>query len=330
MKESALFVCGFPGTSPNDELRKIIDQGIGGVILFERNVSDSKAELEELIAWIREAYKKHGLATPVIAIDHEGGRVHRLKKHATRFPLPAENTAPLTPETCYRQGRIQGQELKQLGFNLVFAPVYDLGAQGEYATALGARTFSANPQTCAELADATRMGLESSGIIATAKHYPGYGSVIIDPHEDLPIVEKSLDRLMKEDLLPFHHAIEQGCRAIMSAHILNKTIDSHYPATLSSQWGKILRESFKYRGVLISDDLCMGAVCKHYPVSAFVPLAIDATVDIQLICHPLENDDWTSGIREGIKAIQENQDIGFRAKLDASLKRITDFRSLLA
>ncbi|WP_106477126.1 beta-N-acetylhexosaminidase [Phytohalomonas tamaricis] len=273
------------GTSLDAEDRKVLaDPALGGVILFARNVEEP-AQVLALCEQIRRER-----ADILLAIDQEGGRVQRLQTGVTRLPPMAvfgamHATAPqeaiiLAQDT----GWLLGMEMAACGLDFSFAPVLDV--DDERCPAIGNRAFSSEPDVVASLAGAFVEGLQEAGMSAVGKHYPGHGSVTLDSHIALPEDDRPFEEIRNRDLIPFER-LASRLGAIMPAHVRYSRFDKR-PAGFSSSWLGLLRETFKFKGAIISDDLSMhGAHIAGGPGER-ARAAIDAGCDMVLMCNDRE------------------------------------------
>lgn len=282
----SLIVAGFHGTEPSSDLESFIRHyRPAGFIFFARNIAPSRKAVFRLNRWFIDLYRDMEEPPPILAIDHEGGRVHRLGDLANCFPLPGELNSEAMAEIG-RVGHQQGRELFALGFNLVFGPVYDIATHDGHST-LCDRTYGGDPLLATSRAEAVRSGLEQSGMLACPKHFPGYGCTEVDPHVALSHVGTTIDQWRHTDGFPFETAIHSGIRALMTAHLTFDAIDPDHPASLSSEWTRILREELGYSGVILPDDLCMGALDKWATSTSSLALeVIRAGADLTLFGHP--------------------------------------------
>jgi beta-N-acetylhexosaminidase len=248
----------------------------GAVILFARNYHDP----EQVVQLIKEIRNTRG-GQILIAVDQEGGRVQRFQHEFTRLP-PACCYAE-TPELAETAGWLMAAELLAVGVDFSFAPVLDIDCG--ISEVIGNRSFSTDCEKATELASAFRKGMNSAGMAATGKHFPGHGAVAADSHLALPIDERDFNVIRAKDLLPFKTLIDQGLEAIMPAHVVYKNIDPN-PAGFSRFWiQQILRDELGFQGVVFSDDLSMegAAFAGGYPERA--KLAQDAGCDMLLVCN---------------------------------------------
>lgn len=285
-----LTLIGISGlTLTNDEKKFIVENNISGVVLFGRNVKEPK-QIRDLCAEIQSLRHQMADRAPLfIGIDMEGGRVHRLKPPFTQWP-PLKNIGDLdAPTVAFNFSHRMGVELMSVGINLDFAPCVDIFTNPKN-TVIGDRAVSSDPHQVEKMASALVRGYIKSGILSCAKHFPGHGHTVIDSHEELPIEEHTLERLHEVELLPFKKALRSRVDMVMTGHILFKNIDPKWPVTLSPLFLKqIIREEFKYRGLIITDDLDMKAMAKHYDKAEIPIRAMEAGADLLLYCNEPES-----------------------------------------
>ncbi len=281
------FIVGLSGTTLEDEEKKLL--GVlrpAGVILFAHNLSDPAATgsnwpetLKTLIADVRDAIARDEV---IVSIDHEGGNVHRLKPKATHFP-PARNWHNRAFDVALAMGR----ELRALGCTLDFAPVLDIDSNPAN-TVIHHRAFGVDKQSVAEAGRAFYHGLQSQGIAACGKHFPGHGATTADSHLELPVLSVSKAVLMERDLYPFKVLIEAGLRMIMTAHVLYTALDKENPATVSKKIvTTLLRTHLGFTGTVVSDAMEMNALGKIALEDVGVK-ALSAGVDLLLVAKPKE------------------------------------------
>ena len=283
MKElGQLYLVGFSGREFNEELALLLEKyHIGGLVLFGRNMPGTRAGLKKLISDIYEKAASLGMPPPFVAIDHEGGRVHRPGGLATHFPPPGR-MGLLTDRELMEVYAKQSEELAFYGFNMVLGPVLDLcpGDMGH----IGDRSFGLDPLFAIPRILIASDGLEKAGLITVPKHFPGHGDVDVDPHLKLPVIGKSLKDFEDIDLLPFRAIFERGAEIIMGAHVLAPLIDPEIPASLSAKWLDFLRSKLGFGGIFVSDDLCMKAVWDRYSIEDITEKGLRAGVDVFCIC----------------------------------------------
>ncbi len=267
-----------------EELSAFNDCPVGGFILFKHNL----IEPEQIAALCRSLWHLGGEHPPFIAIDQEGGRVHRLPAPFTHFPAAAQIGRRNDADLAYRLGQATARELTLVGINLNFAPVLDVNSNPKNPV-IGDRSFAADPAKVIKLSDRWTQGMRDGGMIPCGKHFPGHGDTDQDSHLALPVVDRSLDELTATEFPPFIHACRNGIEALMTAHVLYPSLDPNFPATLShgivTGW---LRQQFGYDGVVFSDDLEMKAISDAYgSPEATALLALRAGVDVLLYGHEL-------------------------------------------
>ena len=272
----------------------------GGFILFAHNLREPK----QILSLCRSLWEIEKKPPPFIAIDQEGGRVHRLPAPFTRFPAAAALGRTGDTGLAYRAGLATARELAAVGINLNFAPVLDVHSNPDNPV-IGDRSLSSDPGQVAALGWAIIEGLRDGGIIPCGKHFPGHGDTAKDSHLELPVVEKDLTALRAIELPPFAHACRNQIESLrsyairesssamiwkMTAHVLYPSLDRNYPATLSETIiGGLLREELGYQGVVFSDDLEMEAISKNFLLAEAVSRSVRAGVDVLMFCHERES-----------------------------------------
>nr|WP_276576364.1 beta-N-acetylhexosaminidase [Caldicoprobacter algeriensis] len=317
-KVGQMLIVGFDGLEPSRAIKDMIQNyHVGSVILFPRNVKDS-VQLVSLINQLKALNKNNRLPL-IISADQEGGKVHRLPADATRFPanliLGRRNSAQL----AYDVGRVTAAEMRAYGFNLNFAPVLDILSNPKN-TVIDDRALDTAPDIVARLGVALMKGLRDGGVIPVIKHFPGHGDTVMDSHVDLPILNHDMQRLRSFELIPFKRAIEEGADMVMVAHILFPNITQEkVPASLSREViTGVLRQELGFDGVVISDDMEMGAIQKHYGIEDAAVRAVLAGTDIVSICHTYEKQ------KQAFEALIKAVDDGTipMERIDESVKRI--------
>ncbi|MGW4797470.1 glycoside hydrolase family 3 protein, partial [Nonomuraea sp. NPDC004297] len=282
---------GFDGTSVPDWLRRALDEGLGGVVLFARNAVDGR-----LVRQIRA-----GNPDAVIAIDEEGGTVTRLEVAAgSSFPgnraLGVVDDVALTEQV----GRQIGRMLADLDITLDYAPSADVNANPANPV-IGVRSFGPTPELVARHTVAYVRGVQGAGVAACAKHFPGHGDTVTDSHLALPTVHAAREVLAERDLPPFRAAIEAGVRSIMSGHLLVPALDPSLPATLSrTVLTELLRGELGFDGMLVTDAIEMQAVAAMFTPGEIAVRALAAGVDA--ICVGLTTEDGLRELREAVVA----------------------------
>jgi beta-N-acetylhexosaminidase len=275
-----IVIGGFPGaTLPPTMARALAEQRRGGVIFFKPNVEGGPAAVASLAREVRAASPD----VPLIGIDQEGGRVARLR--APLLEVPPMRSVASWGDVAFaeRIARGVGTELAALGITIDFAPVLDVNTCPENPV-IGDRAFGDDPTTCAEFGAAWIRGLQSAGVLACGKHFPGHGDTSKDSHVDLPFVDQPRDRLDRVELVPFRAAVAAGVASLMTAHVVYRGLDPDRPATLSKHVCTDLREAIGFRGLLISDDLEMRAVAARWSIEDSAVQAVAAGCDALLVC----------------------------------------------
>lgn len=287
-KIGQMIVAGFPSKMYDEHLDKLINHNIGNVILFARNVG-SKEDIAKLNSKIQEkSLEKSGIPA-FITIDQEGGMVTRIFEGAAFLPGNMALGAAGDSLKAFRAGEISGEELRALGINFNLAPVLDVNNNPNNPV-IGVRSYSDNPKAAAEFGVNMAKGLQSKGVIATAKHFPGHGDTDVDSHLDLPTVNHSMERLEEVELYPFKKAINSGIDAIMSAHVLFPAIEEEkLPGTLSYKvLTGLLRKKLGFKGLIMTDCMEMNAIKEYFGTAKAAVMAVKAGADLICISHTLE------------------------------------------
>jgi len=313
-KVGQLMMIGIYGKSLNDDAKFMLNEyRVGGIILFDRNM-ESKDQVKTLIADINKAGKSAGLTPLFLGIDQEGGAVARMDDKLIKVP-PAEEVGKESVEQAAALAKEVGTELKELGFNINFAPVADLGLT--YG-----RSYSTNPDEVVRYASAVGKSYDEAGLWYSYKHFPGIGKTDVDLHADTSIVPVSKETLLSEDTKVFVDLIKQSkpnTYTIMVSHAMYPQIDPDHPSSLSkaiiTDW---LRKDMGYNGVVVTDDMDMGALAKHYTFGDMAVQSILAGSDILLVCHEYEHmQEAYNGLMKAVKDGRISKE-----RLDESVKRI--------
>lgn len=283
MRADGHFMLAFEGTRPPSDLLATLAEGrIPGVTLFRHNV-ESAAQVSELTAELQRAA---GPDLPLlIAADQETGQLVGLGEDTTSFPGAMALGAVGDPDLAERVGAAVGTELRALGVTMNYAPVCDV-ATNPANPSLGIRSFADDPQLASNLVAATVRGLVSAGVVATAKHFPGKGEAVVDPHHELPTLSLDRDRFDAVELVPFRAAIDAGVPAVMVGHYAVPAItgSGDLPSSVSEAMiGGLLRSELGFEGVVITDALDMGALPQGVGQIVDVIAAVRAGVDL-LLC----------------------------------------------
>ena len=313
-KVGQLFFCAFrrddkniPITVWNENIEKTIQQyHVGGVVLFGENI-DTEQQTKQLIA----EYRNHCDIPLLIGIDEEGGRVSRLHSSG-KLQVADVPSAKIIGEsndtnTAYEAGKTIGNELKELGFDVDFAPVADVNTN-EQNTVIGDRAYSSDAQIVAEMVVAFVKGLNENGISGCVKHFPGHGDTIEDSHNGIAVAHHTLEEMEQTEWIPFQKAIEQNVDFVMAGHITtpHATTDG-LPASLSYEMlTEQLRNKLQFNGIIITDALDMGAVTKYNQQDTSL-MAIKAGADMVLMPFELEKSYYAvyNAVKEGSLSEQE-------------------------
>jgi beta-N-acetylhexosaminidase len=285
-KIGQMIMVGLEGYEKDPYAQEMITKyKIGGFILFKRNIKDADQTLN-LINSLKEANRENKIPL-FFAVDEEGGRVTRMPAEFTKLPTNRAIGKINSEDFAFEVGSVIGQQLKSLGFNMNFAPVLDIDSNPRNPV-IGDRSFGPDEQIVSRLGTAAMKGIQSQ-VISAVKHFPGHGDTSVDSHIGLPVVNHDMARLKDFELVPFAHAIENGADMVMVAHILLPKIDEENPATLSKTViTDILRDEMKFDGVVITDDMTMGAITENYDIGDAAIRSITAGADIDLVCHDNE------------------------------------------
>lgn len=322
-KIGQLFVIGYQGLEPSaDVLRFVEEWGIGGLIVFARNLEDPLA-----LGPVLKRFEAASGVRMFTSIDQEGGLVMRILRHGSLFPGAMALAASGDPELVRRIGAAMGAEMRSIGLTWNLAPVLDINHAGN--PGIGARSFGDTPETVIRYGIPFATGLREGGVLACAKHFPGKGHAKVDSHLTLPVIPYDRERLLSFELAPFKAAINAGIDAVMTAHVFFPAFEPspNLPATLSENvLTGLLRRELGFDGLLITDDLEMGAITETYGVAEASRRAFLAGADLLLICHDLERQKTAA---EAILREVESSPAAAR-RLDESLERIARARAKLA
>jgi beta-N-acetylhexosaminidase len=288
---------GFPGHEPPDWIRELLGAGLGGVVLYARNVRDPE-QLRALTDALRADRPEL-----VVAIDEEGGDVTRLEaREGSSYPGNLALGVVDDVELTRAVAGAMAADLSAAGINLDFAPVADVNTAADNPI-IGVRSFGSDAELVARHVAAFVEGLEAGGIAACAKHFPGHGDTLQDSHLELPTVEA----LRAEALLPFRAAIDRGVTAIMTAHIRVREIGDE-PATLSrALLTDLLRGELGFTGVAITDALEMKAISATVGVEQGAVRALDAGADALCLGHDLGAEDVERIVAAVIRGVSEER-----------------------
>jgi beta-N-acetylhexosaminidase len=283
------FIVGYGDVA---EVTKLAENGIAGIFLSQRNIQgETFKSLQGFIAKLQEVRKAHGLPALIVATDQEGGPVSRLS------PLIAkqETLARIYQQgkSAFEYGKRQGESLARLGVTVNFSPVVDLmpdfpSSSFDFHTLIGTRAISSNPLDVVELSLEYIRGLESEGVTATLKHFPGLARVHEDTHYFAAVLDDSLDELGRRDLIPFARLATVTRSWIMLSHVTLAAVDPDHPVSTSYKVvHDLVKEKLKIHNILITDDMTMGAVY-HRGFCKSIRQSFESSVDYLLIAYDYE------------------------------------------
>jgi beta-N-acetylhexosaminidase len=293
----------------------------GGFILFGRNIQ-SAAQLRKLIDDLRDISN----VEPIITIDQEGGRVSRLRLIGNEPPY-AQQLRDRNDVAFVRQhGEITGRLLRLFGFNLDLCPVLDISFDDDADNSLRGRCYGKNVEQVVRLAGAFNDALRGAGILSCGKHFPGYSAAIVDAHHDLPKIERSRAELDNEELAVFRQ-FAGAVDSMMICHGWYPAFNAaKRPASLSREIiTQLLREEFHYDGLIMTDDLDMGAILNEYGLEETIRLAIEAGNDWVMICHRVSEIEKVHAILETLPPAQIERALASVAQTKAKLTAPDEF-----
>lgn len=271
----------------SNAINMIVQYHIGGFIVLGENVKDTN-QLLSLLNSLKEANAKSKFPL-FLSVDEEGGRVSRMPREFVKFPASMTIGKKNDSKLSFNIGSAIAAEISSLGFNVDFAPVLDINSNPKNPV-IGDRSFGTNPEIVSKLGIETMKGIQSRKVISVVKHFPGHGDTSVDSHIGLPKVDNSLSRLKSFELKPFQEAIKNGVDVVMAAHILLPQIDPEYPSSMSKTIiTDLLRKDMGFSGVVITDDLTMGAIAKNYDIGDAAVKSVNAGCNIALVCHDNKN-----------------------------------------
>lgn len=299
-----LIITGIKGSSLSPEEKELLrEEKIGGVVLFSQNFEDT-AQLAELVNSIQALRDEWPM---FISVDHEGGRVVRFKKGFTQFPSMFEIARVDSPKLTFEVHAVMGRELAACGVNLSFSPVCDIWSNPDNQV-IGDRSFGRDAETVDKHISAAIRGLQTNGVLACAKHFPGHGNTTKDSHYELPFIKESLEELRAREVLPFVRASKSRAEFMMMGHLMIDALDSKYPTSVSAKAYQFLREETKFSKIVITDDMEMKAIADRYTTEEAAVMAIDAGADILLYRKPEEAAKAVQSLREALKTKKLKKD----------------------
>ena len=318
-KIGQMVMIGIQGTKVDDDSLYMLHQfHMGGVILFDRNM-DSPEQVKQLTSDLQaQSNEKVPL---FIGIDEEGGDVVRMAEKLTPPPSQKEIGATGDIEQAKTWAIKTAKSLKDMGINVNFAPVADVGSNDK-------RSYSTDTNTVIDFVRAATKGYQQENIIYSLKHFPGIGKGKVDSHVDSSNIDVVKEVLMTEDIIPFKTIIDENDPNdyfILVSHLKYPALDEEYPASLSSKiMTDLLRNEFGYKGIIITDDMEMGAVANHNDFRSIGVKAVKAGADIVLVCHEYEHQQEVYlGLLDAVNSGEISQE-----RIDESVKRIIKVKLL--
>lgn len=292
-----LIISGIKGTSLDaSEIDFIKNEKLGGIILFPHNFEDP-AQLAELV----NSIQKHRDEYPLfISVDHEGGRVMRFKKHFTQFPSMMDLAKQNSPKLVFEVHELMAKELHACGINLIFSPCCDILTNPDNKV-IGDRAYGTDAETVEKYISAAIRGLQTNGVLACAKHFPGHGDTAQDSHFELPLVKTSIEELRNREMIPFIKASKSRVEFMMMGHLLVDALDEKHPTTLSPKAYEFLRNETKFTKIIITDDMEMKAIADKFSTEEAAVHALNAGTDMLMYRHMEEAVKALKGIREAVK-----------------------------
>ena len=319
-----MFMVDFTGLEPIAEVERLIaDDGVGGVILFDKNISAPR-QVAALTNSLQEIARAAGRPPLLIGVDQEGGPVARLRMGATHFPSAMAFGAARSEALVASAAGITARELRALGLHMNMAPVLDVN-NNPANPVIGVRSYGEDPALVARLGTAAIRAMQASGVLATAKHFPGHGDTSQDSHVTLPVVPHAQKRLDAVELLPFRAAIRIGVAAVMTAHVVFKALDPDRPATLSPAVLGFLRNDLGFGGLIVTDSMGMRAITDRFPRGEAAVQAVLAGADLILALGPIDAQrEALAAVRRAVAAGQVPVD-----RVAASTERVLEAKRRL-
>lgn len=323
-----LFMVGFDALEVNDHIARLIrQQKVGGVILFRRNVQTPE-QMTALCRRLQEINAEVSDMPLLIGLDQEGGMVMRIEQGVTPIPSAMAFQSAGSVEDCEKLNYVSSDEQRQIGINMILAPVLDVN-NNHLNPVIGVRAYGEDPDTVIKYGLAAMRGMQSAGLIATAKHFPGHGDTDTDSHYAMSVVPHDIERLHAVELKPFKAAIAAGVDAIMTAHVAFPAIEPepNLPATLSKAvLTGLLRDELNFKGVVISDCLEMAAISAGVGVAKGAVATVQAGADIVLVSHLEERQ--LAAINAVVQAVE--QGAISEERIRASLQRVQQLKQSAA
>ena len=319
-KIGQMLVVGFQSTESDEHIERMIrDYHAGGVILFDRNM-ENPSQVAKLTNQLQKIAYSSSLQIPLtFSVDQEGGAIIRMKEYFSSLPSQQALGEKGDKKAISKLAVRTGQQLAAMGFTINFAPVLDLSDTDS-------RSFGTDPLLTGEYGSEVISGLVAGGVTATVKHFPGNGRSNVDPHEDTSAVDADQLDLENNDIYPFKKVIQELNHDdffVMVTHIKYPAYDKEHPASISPViMQDLLRDQLGYTGIVVTDDLEMGAVNKYFTYEDLGCQAVSAGADMLLVCHTEESQKQVfNGILEGV----QSGEIPI-SRVDEAVKRILSYK----
>lgn len=318
-------IVSFPDSEWNQALETLLKKyQVGGLVFYKENIAGKVSQLKKLTSKILKIGKNNELGLePFISVDEEGGSVSRLSDLIGSFP-----SQKAAAETADKNGLAKHysnlySKVSDLGFNLDWSPVLDINTNPNNPV-IGDRAFSDEAKKVVYCGKVALSAARKAGLYTAVKHFPGHGDTSVDSHKILPVLRTAKPKLKERELKPFKMAIREKVDLIMTAHILFQKVDSSHPVTFSDKFlKKMLRKEMKFRGLVVTDDLNMGAAANHFNLEDRIAISVNAGADILMIRADYRE---TVDFLETFIALVQNGTIPFE-RVKESLDRIKKIKS---
>ncbi|MBO0783919.1 MAG: hypothetical protein J2P37_34360 [Ktedonobacteraceae bacterium] len=320
-KLGQMVIVEFHGSDYNADLRAMIQESqVSGVLIEEKN---GNAQTRDQLVALNKALQAHAHIPLFITTDYEGGVVNELRLITGERPSDAAIGASGNTQAAYNAGLGAARDLVQLGLNVNFMPIVDVLTNSQNP-GLPQRAFGSDATLVTNMGRAYLKGLTDGKVVGCLKHFPGLGSASLDPHYELPHMDRSLNTLKAVDLVPYRTMIQEGIvPMVMVTHILNPELDPKLPTSLSPNVvTRLLRDELQFQGIIICDTLWMGGISNTYSLSQAAMLAVKAGTDLLLGPRSLAD---TRSMLSGLKQAVNNGNFA-GDQIDASVKRILEVK----
>ncbi|KPL59382.1 glycosyl hydrolase family 3 [Rossellomorea vietnamensis] len=314
-KVGQTMIVGFNSPTIDDHITKMIEEyHVGGVILFDRNMK-TKDQVAKLNKDLQQLSTDSSGLPLLMGVDQEGGQIVRMRDQVSPIPSQQQLGQTSLAGGVYDTAKRTGEELLSMGFNLNFAPVVDLSSTDS-------RSFGEDPQKVHSFGRQVVRGMVDSGITATLKHFPGNGRSNVDPHVETSSVQADKLDLENSDIYPFKQMIKEVDNDqffVMVTHIKYPAYDKDNPASISKVIIQdLLKEQLGFKGLVVTDDLEMGAVNKYFTYEDLGSKAVQSGADLLLVCHTLANQEAVfNGILEAVESKELSE-----ARIDDAVRGI--------